>query len=91
MTWILAPCDHAINGLLVNGKSVLVELLCRVRVALAVKQAVVAVRIVGQEVLLQSLERVFLENNAACSFKELTVSLVELFLVASKVPIWGQF
>lgn len=70
MAGILTKGNHPVDGVLVDGKCLVVEVDSRVGVALAIEDALVAVGIVGEEVLVQALQRPFLNGDGRSPFVE---------------------
>lgn len=67
---VLTTGNQPVDGVLVDGKCLVVEANSRVGVALAVEDALVTVRIVGEEVLVQTLQRPFLNGYGRSAFVE---------------------
>lgn len=85
MSGVLATSDQPVNGILVNGKRVVVELDRRIGVALAVEDALVPVGVVGEKILVQTPDGPCLERDGGRPFKELAKGGIELFHVPAKV------
>lgn len=85
MAGVFTSGNHAVDAFLVDRKCLVVEVNSRVGVALAVEDALVTVWIVGQEVLVQTLQRPFLNGDGRSAFVERAEGAVEDGLVASEV------
>lgn len=85
VAWILATGDQPADGVLVDGKCLVVEVNRGVSVALAVEDALVAVGVVGEEVLVQALQRPLLNGDGRSAFVKRTECAVEDGLIASEV------
>lgn len=85
MAGVLTTGNHPVDALLVDGKCLIVEVNSRVGVALAVEDALVAVGIVSEEVLVQALQRPFLNGDGRSAFVERAEGAVEDGLVAPEV------
>lgn len=53
MTRILAAGNHTSNRFFVDGESVAVEVGCRVGMTLAEEETMVAIRVIGQKILIK--------------------------------------
>lgn len=85
MARVLSTCNHPVDAFLVDGKCLIVEVNSRVGVALAVEDALVTVGIVGEEVLVQALQRPFLNGDGRSAFVERAEGAVEDGLIAPEV------
>lgn len=82
---ILTTGNHPVDAFFVDGKCLVVEINSRVGVALAIEDALVTVGVVGEEVLVQALQRPFLDCDGRSAFVERAEGAVEDGLVASEV------
>lgn len=82
---VLTTGNHSVDALFVDGKCLIVEVNSRVGVALAVEDALVPVGVVGEEVLIQALQRPFLNGDGRSAFVERAEGAIEDGLVASEV------
>lgn len=85
MAWVLTTGNHPVDAFLVDGKCLIVEVNSRVGVALAIEDALVTVRIIGEKVLVQALQSPFLNSDGRSAFIERAEGAVEDGLVAPEV------